>query len=268
MAVFGGDGDPAGRGPSVRDAFLDVFPWVEHERPEGPEWDKVERLVGPDVCWAIWFNGKRIVTRCVPGSDSSGTPKTWHAEAERLEKAARELRALMQTPAVRHFARTHVYRKREGAPRPLVLSDRVKFVFGPRAKAEDASDVRSRFDALPELLDLFVGLADAVKAEVSIARGAPPDELKRELLHSLVLVFHDYGLPVATGGNSKLPKVAKLAFAAFGIGTDPRTLLRKMTAEWLRTGFLMKDDPAPGRQPKIGEGGAASLKRKREWFDV
>lgn len=133
---------------------------------------------------------------------------------------------------------------------------------------EDASDVRTRFDALPGLLDLFVGLADAVKAEVSIARGAPPDELKRKLLYALMSDFHDYGLSLATGGNSKLPRVAKLVFEAWGIGTDPRTLLRKMTAELQETGDLVKSDPAPRRQPKVDEKRVASPKRKREWFDV
>jgi hypothetical protein len=231
----------------VRDAFFRLYTGMV-EAPRGEEWEAINGLVGPDVQWSVWFIANRALRRHRHSEDYA-SPASQRKNAARLEKAASELRELLSKPFIRELARVHVYREggiRLGSheKRPIIL------------KPADPANPAAAFDVLPELLRLFDGFAAAVRRDAPAKAGKPQDRNKRAVLWELCLVFQEYGLPLAVGENSKLPKVARHLFRALCFEGDPRDTLRTMFDEMRASGEMVQseaDTPATTEADKPGK---------------
>lgn len=218
------DGERGATVLSVAEVTRDAWPWFKAGRPEGEAWAAIEGMVGPQVCWGVWFWGKLGLQ----GTDSPHpeSVNTLRKDLKDVERLARDLRAKLAKPAVGAFARAQILQ--DIGTRMVRDPDTGRVSIDSGLEAQDP---RRLFDALPAILALFEGLEAAILQAAPIRSGAPKSMRARALLYGVCKAFQDAGLPLSSGENALLVRVARKAYEAFDLRGDPRDTLRAMQAE-------------------------------------
>lgn len=252
------DGERRAADPSAAEVIRDAWPWFKAGRPEGEAWAAIEGMVGPEVCWAVWF----YVNLGLQGTDlpHPQSVNTLRKDLKDMERLARDLRAKLANPAVGAFARAQILR-----------DIGVRMVRDPDtgrvsvASGLEAQDPRRLFDALPAILALFEGLEAAILQTAPVRPGAPKNLRARALVYGVCVAFQDAGLPISSGENALLVRVARKTYKAFDLTGDPRDILRAMQAE---IGQADQADTAEssGNEAETAKSPETPPGRARQWW--
>lgn len=246
-----------------------VFADEPTARPAGEAWDEIERRLrdrleedghetpeatAADVCFSIWRIGRGWLEGLSDPArrDREGTQAEWIKAAKRLEYLAGEMRKCLNgyVPAM-----LSIYLQRKLNPHEPQRDEEGRIILG-RSKAPP--DVA-------ELLALFEGFAEFVQDGRTVGPGAPGDPMakmrRRNFVVQLALLFQGHGLPIGTAEGAFMPRIARLAYVAFGVKADARDDIRAMLAPTTAE----QPEPAPDL-PSAAAGPESPSSSARGWW--